>query len=195
MIERMFALNTENATDAKQPASNEHLFRGLTQEQVEMDRRIREEHERSAKRDDELKEEMYSFGMIECSVFDSRAKLVRVHIDKNTGFNVPVKSTSLDGFLPTDATTGGLLDSGADLCLTPTRFTYASGGVNRVEAEGSFSSQGKSFACVLTYDTTGEDASLAIFLCGAIVESGRLCIPTTTGTTVPIKMNLIDCYM
>ena len=171
------------------------LFAGLTQENVEMNRQVRLEMERAMRRERELQEEMHSFGMIECTVFDSRAKVMRVHVDATMAFSCSVKSSSLTNFSFVDSTVSGALEKGRDICLFPVNFEYEDGVVSAVEASGTFWSNGKLFACDFYYDTSGDDAILRINLAGGIIENGRLCVPNTNPTQVLIKMHEIDCYM
>lgn len=171
------------------------LFAGLTQENVEMNRQVLTEKKRAEGREKDLQEEMHSFGMIECSVFDSRAKLMRVHVEQTRAFSCSIKSSSLTQFSFIDATVSGALEAGHDICLFPVNFQYEEKQVSEVEAYGTFWSNGKLFSCDFYYDTSGEDAILKINLAGAVVENGRLCVPDTKETQILIKMNEIDCYM
>lgn len=195
---RSFVVPNEVEKELKVPAMDGRdgkLMRGLTQEQVEMDRRVREEHERSVKRDNELYDEMHSFGMIECTVFDSRAKLVRVHVESTRAFSCSVKSSSLTQYSFVDTTVSGALEKDHDICLFPVNFEYEDMQVSAVEATGTFWSNGKLFAANFYYDTSGDDAILKVNLAGAVVENGRLCVPDTNATQILVKMNEIDCYM
>lgn len=171
------------------------LFAGLTQENVEMNRQVRLEMGRAMRRERELHEEMHSFGMIECTVFDSRAKIMRVHVAATKAFSCSVKSSSLTTFSFVDSTVSGALERNHDICLFPVNFEYEDGVVSAVEASGTFWSNGKLFACDFYYDASGDDAILKINLAGGIVENGRLCVPDTTPSQVLIKMHEIDCYM
>lgn len=186
--ERELKIPTMTGQDGK-------LFAGLTQENVEMNRQVRLEMERAMKREQELQEEMHSFGMIECTVFDSRAKIMRVHVDATRAFSCSVKSSSLTTFSFVDSTVSGALEKGHDICLFPVNFEYSDGVVSAVEASGTFWSNGKLFACDFYYDTSGDDAILRINLAGGITENGRLCVPDTNPSQVLIKMHEIDCYM
>lgn len=186
--ERELKIPTMTGQDGK-------LFAGLTQENVEMNRQVRLEMERAMKREQELHDEMHSFGMIECTVFDSRAKIMRVHVDVTRAFSCSVKSSSLTNFSFVDSTVSGALEKGHDICLFPVNFEYSDGVVSAVEASGTFWSNGKLFACDFYYDTSGDDAILRINLAGGITENGRLCVPDVNPSQVLIKMHEIDCYM
>lgn len=171
------------------------LFAGLTQENIEMQRVVGIERARAMGREDELQKEMHSFGMIECTVFDSNAKIMRVHVEQTRAFSCSVKSSGLTDYSFVDATVSGALEKGHDICLFPVNFEYEDGIVSAVEATGTFWSNGKLFACDFYYDTSGDDAILKVNLAGAVVENSRLCVPDTNATQILIKMNEIDCYM
>lgn len=191
-------LTNETEKDLRIPAMSGQdgkLFAGLTQENVEMNRQVRLEMERAMRREQELHGEMHSFGMIECTVFDSRAKLMRIHVETTRAFSCSVKSSSLTSFSFVDSTVSGALEKGHDICLCPVNFEYEDMQVSAVEATGTFWSNGKLFACDFYYDTSGDDAILKINLAGGIIENGRLCVPDTTPSQVLVKMNEIDCYM
>lgn len=171
------------------------LFAGLTQENVEMNRQVRLEMERAMRREQELHEEMHSFGMIECTVFDSRAKIMRVHVDATRSFSCSVKSSSLTTFSFVDSTVSGALEKGHDICLFPVNFEYTDGVVSAVEASGIFWSNGKLFYCRLTYDNLDDEVILYVGLAGAVFDGERICIPNTKMSKILIEMNEIEFYM
>lgn len=171
------------------------LFAGLTQENVEMNRQVMLERERATKREAELQKEMHSFGMIECTVFDDKAKIVRVHVKRNQAFSVSVVSSGIDTIDFVQSTVSGALEAEHDICLFPVNYEYEGGVVSMVEAFGTFWNNGKLFSCRLAYDTSGDEAVLSVNLAGAVFENGRICVPDTKMTQILIEMNEIDCYM
>lgn len=198
MYDRTFIVPNETEKELKVPAMDGRdgkLMAGLTQENVEMNKRISIERARAMKRETELHDEMHTFGMIECSVFDDRAKLMRVHVKRNQAFSVSVISSALSPVEFVESTISGALEAAHDICLFPINYEYEGGIVSMVESSGTFWNNGKLFVCRLSYDTSGDEAILSVNLAGGIFENGRICIPDTKMTQVLIDMNEIDCYM
>lgn len=73
------------------PDLDEHdakLFKGLTQERVDMLAQIKHEGDQRIKRDEELHDEMHSFGMIECKATDKAAKFFTIETTAEDSANM-----------------------------------------------------------------------------------------------------------
>lgn len=63
------------------------LFKGLTQERADMLAQIKHEGEQRIKRDNELLEEMHSFGLIECKAADHDMKFFTIDLTEDASVN------------------------------------------------------------------------------------------------------------
>ena len=96
-----------------------NLFRGLTESRVDMLNAIKREGNQRIKRDDELLEEMYSFGMIECDLFDKDLKFIKLTIADDVVIELPCKSTSTSAFKVVSDTYRVTIQEGTVIYLYP----------------------------------------------------------------------------
>ena len=115
---RMFS-ETKLDTPKIEDEHTKNLFRGLTESRVDMLNAIKHEGEQRIKRDDELLEEMYSFGMIECDLFDKDLKVIKLVMADDAVIDLPCRATSATAFKVSADTYRITIQKGTTIYLYP----------------------------------------------------------------------------
>lgn len=192
IYERSFIADTKEAKELNAPkidGRDAKLFRGLTQENTEMDRRVSFEALERKTRDNELEEEMHSFGMVSCGLFDRDLKAIRVTIPDAAVLQYKCKGTNYNGYSPTDATGEINLQAGTVIWLKPIGFIYKSGNVKGVGAAGFRMIDGGLFSIGITYTDTFQN-SLLFSLASAFATSVGFRFPLVTADPASYVIDL-----
>lgn len=180
-------------TDLKTPEltdSDATLFKGLTQERVDMLNAVKHESEQRIKRDDELLEEMHSFGMVECDIFDEDIKRIKITFSSNESLELKCFSTATTSWNLADATVIVPIQKGTILWLDPVGFAKSSG-KTMVGAVGHRQISGKELYFTITYSELFLN-KISFALSGAFAEGKVFHVPNGSATATEISIDLSD---
>lgn len=185
--ERVFQLPTKNAEEARVSnltPSEAAGFRLQTEERVSREKHVHAEAKERNKEDIRLREEMHSFGMIQCGFFDGETKLALVTPSKRQSINVPVMVQSGEIWNPTLANEACLLEKDCNLWLFPYNVEIDAESVNQIVFNGFVIDEGEVFSARLIVTRGSVDsgvaatATLSLVLSGAIYKNGTAKFPT-----------------
>ena len=99
-------------------------FRLQTEERVSREKHVEREATSRNDADIALREEMYSFGMIQCKYFDPETKLIELNFAEEQTFSVPARSFPHTDYTDTmwkssPVTVSGKIEAGRVVTLTP----------------------------------------------------------------------------
>lgn len=184
--ERIFQSPTKNVGEARVPnltPSEAAGFRLQTEERVSRERHVHAEARERNEEDIKLREEMYTFGMIQCGFFDKETKLALITPSKRQSINVPVMVQSGETWNPTLASEACLLEKDYNLWLFPHDAKIDTESINQIVFNGFVIDEGEVFGAKLTVTRGSVDsgtaitATLSLILSGAIYKNGMAKFP------------------
>lgn len=183
----------------KPPFPEDARFPNLTPEQaadfrLQMEERVsREKHierEATSRNDADiaLREEMYSFGMIQCEYFDPETKLIKLNFAREHAFSVPARSFPHADYTDTmwkssPITVSGKIEAGRTITLTPKTTTMDNTGfVTDMTFEGIINIDNKVFRIKLVatrpiVDVQSGKATLFLGLASSYDDGNSLTVP------------------
>lgn len=125
---------TENAKFPNLTPEQAADFRLQTEERVSREKHVEREATLRNEADITLREEMHSFGMIQCEYFDPETKLIELNFAKGQTFSVPARSFPHANYTnkvwtSSDVTISGRIEAGRVVTLTPKIITMDSAGI------------------------------------------------------------------
>lgn len=198
--ERIFQSPTKNVEEARIPnltPSEAAGFRLQTEERVSREKHVHAEARERDEQDTKLREEMHSFGMIQCGFFDRETKLALITPSKRQSINVPVMVQSGEAWNPLLANEACLLEKGCNLWLFPHSAEVDSEFVNQIVFNGFVIDEGEVFSAKLTVTRRSVDsgtaitATLSLVLSGAIYKNGTSKFPVFSNPGV-VNISLSD---
>lgn len=184
--ERIFQSPTKNVDETRIPnltPSEAAGFRLQTEERVSREKHVHAEARERNEEDIKLREEMYSFGMIQCGFFDKETKMVLITPSKRQSISVPVMVQSGETWNPTPANEACLLEKDCNLWLFPHDTDVDVDVVNQIVFDGFIIDEGEVFSAKLTITRGSIDsgtaitATLSLALSSAIYKNGMAKFP------------------
>lgn len=191
--ERIFQSPTKNMEEAHIPnltPSEAAGFRLQTEERVSREKHVHAEARERNEEDIKLREEMYSFGIIQCGFFDKETKLALITPSKRQSINVPVMVQSGEAWNPTLANEACLLEKDCNLWLFPHDADIDVDVVNQIVFNGFVIDEGEVFSAKLTIargsidSGTAITATLSLALSGAIYKNGMAKFPVLDNPSI-----------
>lgn len=96
-----------------------NLMKAITQEHVSMLKRVKKEEKERIYQDSLLQDEMHSFGMIACDLFDKELKFIKLVIADDAVVDLPCRSTSATSFKVLEDTYRVTIQKGTTIYLYP----------------------------------------------------------------------------
>lgn len=163
-------------------------FRLQTEERVSREKHIEREATSRSDADIALREEMHSFGMIQCKYFDPETKLIKLNFEKGQAFSVPARSFPHTDYTDTmwkssPVTVSGKIEVGRIAILTPRAITIDDTGfVTDMTFEGIINIDNKVFRVKLIVtrpivDVQSGKATLFLGLAGSYDDGESLTVP------------------
>lgn len=163
-------------------------FRLQAEERVSREKHIEREATSRNDADIALREEMYSFGMIQCEYFDPETKLIELNFAKGHAFSVPARSFPHTDYTDTtwkssSITVSGKIEAGRIITLTPKTTTIDNTGfVTDMTFEGIISIDNKVFRIKLVVtrpivDVQFGKATLCLGLASSYDDGNSLTVP------------------
>lgn len=163
-------------------------FRLQVEERVSREKHIEREATSRNDADIALREEMYSFGMIQCEYFDPETKLIELNFAKGHAFSVPARSFPHTDYTDTTwksspITVSGKIEAGRIITLTPKTTTIDNTGfVTDMTFEGIISIDNKVFRIKLVVtrpivDVQSGKATLFLGLASSYDDGNSLTVP------------------
>lgn len=163
-------------------------FRLQVEERVSREKHIEREATSRNDADIALREEMYSFGMIQCEYFDPETKLIELNFAKGHTFSVPARSFPHTDYTDTmwkssPVTVSGKIEAGRIITLTPKTITIDNTGfVTDMTFEGIINIDNKVFRIKLVVtrpivDVQSGKATLFLGLAGSYDDGNSLTVP------------------
>lgn len=163
-------------------------FRLQVEERVSREKHIEREATSRNDADIALREEMYSFGMIQCEYFDPETKLIELNFAKGHTFSVPARSFPHTDYTDTmwkssPITVSGKIEAGRIITLTPKTITIDNTGfVTDMTFEGIINIDNKVFRTKLVVtrpivDVQSGKATLSLGLAGSYDDGNSLTVP------------------
>ena len=164
-------------------------FRLQTEERVSREKHIEREATSRSDADIVLREEMHSFGMIQCEYFDPETKLIKLNFEKGQAFSVPARSFPHTDYTDTmwkssPVTVSGKIEIGRIVILTPKAITIDDTGfVTDMTFEGIINIDNKVFRVKLIVtrpivDVQSGKATLFLGLAGSYDDEESLTVPS-----------------
>lgn len=163
-------------------------FRLQTEERVSREKHVEREATSRNDADIALREEMYSFGMIQCEYFDPETKLIELNFVEEQTFSVPARSFPHTDYTDTmwkssPVTVSGKIEAGRVVILTPKTITIdETGFVTDVTFDGVISIDNKVFRAKLIVtrpivDVQSGKATLFLGLASSYDDGNSLTVP------------------
>lgn len=170
------------------------LFRGLTQERVDMLKSIKLEGSQRIQRDNELYKEMYAFGMIKCDIFDDDLKLVKLIFTDSGSIELPCMTTGLNVFALSTDTYRISIPENIAMYLRPV-VKAGSGKKTIVNCAGLKNINGIIVGLNITASATFSEI-ISMRLIGSFVSGAELIVPETSQNPVEVSgvSYKIECY-
>lgn len=168
-------------------------FRLQTEERVSREKHIEREATSRNDADIALREEMHSFGMIQCEYFDPETKLIELNFEKGQTFSVPARSfphTNYTDKIWTSSavTVNGEIEAGRVVTLTPKIITTDDTGfVTGMTFDGVINIDNKVFRVKLVItrpivDVQPGKATLFLGLASSYDDGNSLTVPDLSGS-------------
>lgn len=163
-------------------------FRLQTEERVSREKHVEKEATSRNDADIALREEMHSFGMIQCEYFDPETKLIELNFTEDQTFSVPARSFPHTDYTDTmwkssPITINGRIEAGRVVTLTPkTVTTDKTGFVTDVTFDSVISIDNKVFRAKLIVtrpivDVQSGKATLFLGLASSYDDGNSLTVP------------------
>ena len=163
-------------------------FRLQVEERVSREKHIEREATSRNDADIALREEMYSFGMIQCEYFDSETKLIELNFVKGHSFSVPARSFPHSNYTDkiwtsSAVTVSGKIEAGRIVTLTPKTITIDNTGfVTDMIFDGIIGIDNKVFRIKLVVtrpivDVQSGKATLFLGLASSYDDGNSLIVP------------------
>lgn len=163
-------------------------FRLQTEERVSREKHIEREATSRNDADIALREEMHSFGMIQCEYFDPETKLIELNFAKGYSFSVPARSFPHSNYTDkvwtsSAVTISGKIEAGRAITLTPKTITIDDTGfVTDMTFDGIISIDNKVFRIKLVVtrpivDVQSGKATLFLGLASSYDDGDTLTVP------------------
>lgn len=163
-------------------------FRLQAEERVSREKHIEREATSRSDADIALREEMYSFGMIQCEYFDPETKLIELNFAKGQTFSVPARSFPHDNYTDkvwasSAVIVDGKIEVGRIVTLTPKIISMdETGFVTDMTFEGAISIDNKTFRAKLIVtrpivDIQSGKATLFLGLASSYDDGSALIVP------------------
>lgn len=163
-------------------------FRLQTEERVSREKHIEREATSRNDADIALREEMYSFGMVQCEYFDPETKLIELNFAEDQTFSVPARSFPHTDYTDTmwkssPVTVSGKIEAGRVVTLTPKTITIdKTGFVTDVTFDSVISIDNKVFRAKLVVtrpivDVQSGKATLFLGLASSYDDGNSLTVP------------------
>ena len=169
-----------------------NLFKAVTQEHVSMLKRVKKEEEARILADTQLRDEMYSFGMIDCDIFDSDLKMLKLTIADDAVIDLPCRSTGVTAFSVKSDTYRITIPKGTIIYLHP----IGRGTTSKktfVGAYGIMPINGTLLAFNITYSEVFTNI-LGVSLADAFYTSGEILFPDSEQAPAEIGIALSDMH-
>ena len=168
-------------------------FRLQTEERVSREKHVEREATSRNDADIALREEMHSFGMIQCEYFDPETKLIELSFAKGQTFSVPARSFPHDNYTDkiwasSAVTVSGKIEAGRVVTLTPKAITIDSTGfVTDMTFDGVINIDNKVFRAKLIVtrpivDIQSGKATLFLGLASSYDDGNALTVPNIADT-------------
>lgn len=163
-------------------------FRLQTEERVSREKHVEREATSRNDADIALREEMHSFGMIQCEYFDSETKLIELNFTKGQTFSVPARSFPHANYTDkvwasSAVTVSGKIEAGRVVTLTPKAITIDDTGfVTDMTFDGVINIDNKVFRAKLIVtrpivDIQSGKATLFLGLANSYDDGNSLIVP------------------
>ena len=163
-------------------------FRLQTEERVSREKHIEREATSRNDADIALREEMYSFGIIQCEYFDPETKLIELNFAEDQTFSVPARSFPHTDYTDTmwkssPVTVSGKIEAGRIVTLTPKTITIDNTGfVTDMTFDGIIGIDNKVFRIKLVVtrpivDVQSGKATLFLGLASSYDDGNSLTVP------------------
>lgn len=163
-------------------------FRLQTEERVSREKHVEREATSRNDADIALREEMHSFGMIQCEYFDPETKLIDLNFAKGQAFSVPARSFPHDNYtdktwVSSAITIDGKIEAGRIVTLTPKAITMdETGFITDMTFEEIIGIDNKSFRMKLIVtrpivDIQSGKATLFLSLASSYDDGNALIVP------------------
>lgn len=163
-------------------------FRLQTEERVSREKHVEREATSRNDADIALREEMHSFGMIQCEYFDPETKLIELNFAKGQTFSVPARSFPHDNYTnkvwaSSAVIVDGKIEDGRIVTLTPKIISMdETGFVTDMTFEGVISIDNKTFRAKLIVtrpivDIQSGKATLFLGLASSYDDGNSLTVP------------------
>lgn len=163
-------------------------FRLQTEERVSREKHIEREATSRNDADIALREEMHSFGMIQCKYFDPETKLIELNFEKGQTFSVPARSFPHTNYTDkiwasSAVTVNGEIEAGRVITLTPKIITADDTGfVTGMTFDGVININNKVFRAELVVtrpivDVQSGKATLFLGLANSYDDGNSLTVP------------------
>ena len=176
-------------------------FRLQTEERVSREKHIEKEATSRNDADIVLREEMHSFGMIQCEYFDPETKLIELNFAKGQTFSVPARSFPHSNYTDkvwtsSAVTISGKIEAGRAITLTPKTITIDDTGfVTDMTFDGIIGIDNKVFRIKLVVtrpivDVQSGKATLFLGLASSYDDGDTLTVPNladSANITYPYK--------
>lgn len=168
-------------------------FRLQTEERVSREKHIEREATSRNDADIALREEMHSFGMIQCEYFDPETKLIELNFEKGQTFSVPARSFPHTNYTDkiwasSAVTVNGEIEAGRVITLTPKIITTDDTGfVTDMTFDGVINIDNKVFRAKLVVtrpivDVQSGKATLFLGLASSYDDGNALTVPNLAGS-------------
>ena len=169
-------------------------FRLQTEERVAREKADKENERRSTEIDTALREEMHSFGMIECEYFDPETKMIKLEFAANEGFSVSARSFPYGNYTDrtwssSEVSVGGKFGKGEVVFLRPKKIIEDDTGfVTEIDCEEIAILNDKSFKIKLVItrpivDVQSGKATMFLTLGSAYGDGDALVVPDLASKT------------
>ena len=163
-------------------------FRLQTEERVSREKHVEREATSRNDADIALREEMHSFGVIQCEYFDPETKLIELNFAKGQTFSVPARSFPHANYTDkvwasSAVTVGGKIEAGRVVTLTPKAITIDDTGfVTDMTFDGVINIDNKIFRAKLIVtrpivDIQSGKATLFLGLASSYDDGSALIVP------------------
>ena len=163
-------------------------FRLQTEERVSREKHIEREATSRNDADIAIREEMHSFGMIQCEYFDPETKLIELNFAEDQTFSVPARSFPHTDYTDTmwkssPITVSGKIEAGRIVTLTPKTITIDNTGfVTDMTFDGIIGIDNKVFRMKLVVtrpvvDVQSGKATLFLGLASSYDDGNSLTVP------------------
>lgn len=169
-----------------------NLFKAITQEHVAMLKRVKKEEDARILADTQLRDEMHSFGMIECDIFDSDLKMLKLVMPDDAILDLPCRSTVITAFSVKEDRYRVTIPKGTIIYLYP----IGRGTTSKKPFVGAYGLAyigGALLAVSITYSEVFTNV-LIVSLAEAFYTSGEILFPDSEETPAQTIIALSDMY-